>query len=76
MSSTDDLCKQFGPRSGPTFCWARYGSNLFDTLMIFLKEFFDNKGNDDEQHPIEAEGVKFYDADEAYKIIYHRPNTG
>ena len=35
-----------------------------------------NKGNDDGQHPIEAEGVKFYDVDDDYKIIYHRPNIG
>ena len=69
MSSTDNLCEQFGPRSGSTFCWAYSGSNLF------LKEFFDNKGNDDGQHPIEAEGIQFYDVDEDYKIIYHRPNT-
>ena len=30
MLSADNLCKQFGPRSG---------SKLFDTLMVFLKEF-------------------------------------
>ena len=40
VSSADDLCKQFGPRSGPTKCRAWSGSKLFDTLMIFLKEFF------------------------------------
>ena len=34
MFSATDLCKQFGPRTGPTFL-----SNLFDTLMIFLKDF-------------------------------------
>ena len=31
-SSTDNLGKQFGPRSGP-------GSKLFVILMVFLKEF-------------------------------------
>ena len=31
VSSADNLCKQFGPRSG---------SKLFDTLIVFLKEFF------------------------------------
>ena len=31
VSSADNLGKQFGPRSG---------SKLFDTLMVFLKEFF------------------------------------
>ena len=38
--SADNLCKQFGPRSGPTFCLAWFGFKLFDTLMVFLKEFF------------------------------------
>ena len=31
MSSADSFCKQFGPRSG---------SEMFDILMVFLKEFF------------------------------------
>ena len=35
-----DLCKQLGPESSPTFCWAWSKSKLFDTLMVFLKEFF------------------------------------
>ena len=34
VSSADNLCKQFGPRS------ALSGSELFDTMMVFLKEFF------------------------------------
>ena len=40
MSSADNLGKHFGPRSGPTKCQALSGSKLFDTLMVFLKEFF------------------------------------
>ena len=40
MSSADNFCKQFGPRSGPTKRRALSGSNLFDTQMVFLKEFF------------------------------------
>ena len=36
MSFADNLCKQFGPRSDQT----KFGSNLFDTLMIFLNVFF------------------------------------
>ena len=42
MSSADNLCKQFGPRSGTvtTKCWAWSGSKLFDTLMVFLKVIF------------------------------------
>ena len=45
--SFDDLCKQFGSRSGPMirqtnrhFRQAGSGSKLFDTLMVFLKDFF------------------------------------
>ena len=37
MSSADNFCKQFGPRSGLTKCQAWSGSNLLDTLMVFLK---------------------------------------
>ena len=39
MPSADNLSKQFGSRSGPTKCRARSGYKLFDTLMVFLKEF-------------------------------------
>ena len=35
------LCKQFGPRSGLKECRSWSGSNLFDTLIVFLKEFFE-----------------------------------
>ena len=42
MSSAENLCKQYGPRSGPTTCRARSGSNMFDSLMVILKEFFKN----------------------------------
>ena len=40
VSSADNFCKQFGPRSDPTISRAKSGSKLFDTLMVFLKEFF------------------------------------
>ena len=40
VPSADNLCKQFETRSGPTKCRAWSGSKLFDTLMVFLKEFF------------------------------------
>ena len=40
MSSADNICKQFGPRSSLTKCRAWSESKLFDTLMVFLKEFF------------------------------------
>ena len=44
MLSADNLCKQFGLRSGPTKCWAWSGSKMFDThtLMVLLKDFFRN----------------------------------
>ena len=41
MSSADNFCKQYGPRSGQTKCRACSGSKLFDTQMVFLKEFFE-----------------------------------
>ena len=41
VSCDDNLCKQFGPRSGLTWCRAWSGSELFDSLMVFLKEFFE-----------------------------------
>ena len=40
VSSADNLCKQFGSRSGPTKGPAWSGSKLFDTLMLFLVDFF------------------------------------
>ena len=40
LSSVDDLCKQFGPRSGPTNHQAKSGYKRFVTLMAFLKESF------------------------------------
>ena len=41
VSSADNFCKQFEPRSDPTNCWAWSGSKLFDTLRVFPKEFFE-----------------------------------
>ena len=41
LSSADKLCKQSGPRSGPTKRQAWSGSKLFDTLMVFLKDLFE-----------------------------------
>ena len=35
--SADNLCKQFGPRSGPTKCQARSGSKLSDIPMVLIK---------------------------------------
>ena len=41
VSSADKFCKQFGPRSGQTKRRACSRSYLFDTQMVFLKEFFE-----------------------------------
>ena len=49
LSSADNHCKQFGPRSGPTECWSWSGSRLLDTLMVFLKEFFEKVNFDKNQ---------------------------
>ena len=40
MSSAGIISKQVGSRTGPTKCRACSRSKLFDTLMVFLKEFF------------------------------------
>ena len=36
LSSADNFCKQFGPRSGPT----ESGSKLFDTQIVFRDRIF------------------------------------
>ena len=41
LSSADNFCKQFRPRSGQTKCRSWSGSKLFDTLIVFLKELFE-----------------------------------
>ena len=41
-SSADNLCKQFGPRSGPTKCRPDLDHRCL-TLLWFLKEIFDSK---------------------------------
>ena len=50
LSSADNLCKQFGLRSGPTQCrsWSR--SKLFDSLIVFLKEFLKKVGRRQKNH--------------------------
>ena len=45
VSSADNLCKQLGPRSGLTKCQAWSGSKLFDTLIVFQKNFFQKKND-------------------------------
>ena len=41
MLSADNLCNQFELRPGTTKGWAWYGSKLFNTTMVFLKECFE-----------------------------------
>ena len=41
VPSADNLCKQFGRRSGLTIHLAWCGSRLFDTLLVFLKDFYE-----------------------------------
>ena len=36
MSSADNPFKQFGPRTGPTFCPDLTGVKLFDTLEVVI----------------------------------------
>ena len=39
-SSADNLCKQFGSRSGPTKRWSWSGSKVFDSLNGIPESFF------------------------------------
>ena len=39
--SANNLCKQLGPRSGPTQHQSWSGSKQFNTLTVFMKEFFE-----------------------------------
>ena len=41
LSSAENLCKQFGPKSGLIECLSWSGSKPFDTLIVFLKEYFE-----------------------------------
>ena len=43
MLSSDNLCKQIVPSPGPTCCRAWTGYKLFDTMIVFLKDFFGKK---------------------------------
>ena len=61
MSSADNLCKQFGHRSGLTECRSWSGSKLFDTLIVLLKEFFE-KGNFEKKSAGKYKSMKNYPA--------------
>ena len=73
--STDNICKQFGPRSGPKFCRTKgpalCGSKLFDILMVFLKEhlkklILKKKSADDKKH------AKLHSRQRVKVHIFHR----
>ena len=49
MSSADNFFKQFRPRLGPTESQSWSGSKLFDTLIEFLKEFFEKVNFESDQ---------------------------
>ena len=56
--------------SGNTF--AKYGTSSCNTNYAVST----NVGNDDGQHPVEAELSTVIDTPHANKIVYHRPNVG
>ena len=43
--TADNFCKQFGPSSGLPEHRTWSESKLFDTLVVFLKEFFEKKND-------------------------------
>ena len=69
MSSADNFCKQFGPRSGPTECRAWSWSKMFDTLMVFLIEIF-KKVDFEKDHQTTKKNAKFPRTEEAELIIW------
>ena len=50
LSSAENLCKQFGPRSGPTFCWSLSRSKLLDSLIVLLKDYFEKVNFEDKEN--------------------------
>ena len=65
LKISDNLCKQFGPRSGPTKRRSWSGSKLFDALMVFLKEIFEKDNY--EKSADDNKSMKNYPA--WYKLI-------
>ena len=55
----DYFCKQFGPRSGRTKRQAWSASNLFDTLIVFLKELFEKVNFEKKNSRQQKMGKKF-----------------
>ena len=79
LSYAGDLCKQFRPRSGPTECWSWSGSKLLDTLIVFVKEFFEffflkkvNQQEEKHEKLPSMQRVKVW-TDVCTKIVFHVP---
>ena len=62
--------KQFGPRSDPTFCRVWSGFKLFDTLMVFLKEFFKKVDFEKNQQTIIYKSMKNYRVGKELKTYF------
>ena len=76
MSSADNLSTQFGPRSVLTEHQAGSGSNLFDTLEVFLKLFFEKAYFEKSQQT--AKNMKNYAVCKYLKVyaFIHREPSG
>ena len=62
VSSADFLCTQLRPRSGQTFCRTLSESKLFDTLMKFLKEFFEDINFEKNQQTTKQKSIQYFSA--------------
>ena len=69
VSSADNFYKQFEPRSGPTKCPAWSGSKLFDTLIVFLKEFFEKVDFEKNQQTTKKKAWKLPSSQQKFNII-------
>ena len=76
VPSADNLCKQFGPSSGPTKRPARSGSKLFHT-MVFLKELFEKVHFEKKNHEKlpSRQGVKYANCKVNLRFFCGRLNT-
>ena len=68
VSSADNLCKQFGPKSGPTILRAWSGCNLFDIQMVFLKKMFE-KVDFEKKITRQQESTKNFQGGQTVKLI-------
>ena len=79
MSSADDFWKQFGPRSGLTEHLTRSGYMLFDTLMLFLNEYFEKVklkiSADDEKNHLNLPSMQRVKPDIVLTCAMYCPNS-